>query len=455
MKKNELVKGIVSRVDFPNKGLVKVDDTTFCTVKNVLPGQKVVFRVKKIRKGKGEGNLVEVECKAPNEIEANCPHFGQCGGCTYLNLSYEDQLKLKQDQVKRLLDSALCKPYNWEGIKPSPINEEYRNKMEFTFGDEIKDGPLALGMHKRGSFYDIVTVKDCRIIDEDYRKIICATLEFFTKEGMTYYHRLRHEGYLRHLLVRKAKYTGQILVAIVTTSQNDFDMEKYKDMLLALKVSGSFASIQHIINDSLADVVKADETRILFGSDHIEDKILGLDFKISTFSFFQTNTLSAEVLYSTAREYIGDFGDDAIVYDLYSGTGTIAQMLAPVAKQAVGVEIVEEAVESAKENAVANHLNNCRFIAGDVLKVVDSLTEKPDILVLDPPRDGINPKALKKIIGFEVEEMVYVSCKPTSLMRDLKILKEAGYQVKRACLVDMFPGTVHVESVVKLTRAGL
>ena len=452
MKKNELVTGIVERVDFPNKGLVKVDDTTFCTVKNVLPGQKVVFRVKKIRKGKGEGNLVEVERKAPNEIEANCPHFGQCGGCTYLNLSYEDQLKLKQDQVKRLLDSALCKPYNWEGIKPSPINEEYRNKMEFTFGDEIKDGPLALGMHKRGSFYDIVTVKDCRIIDEDYRKIICATLEFFTKEGLTYYHRLRHEGYLRHLLVRKAKYTGQILVAIVTTSQNDFDMEKYKDMLLALDVSGSFASIQHIINDSLADVVKADETRILLGSDHIEDKILGLDFKISTFSFFQTNTLSAEVLYSTAREYIGDFGDDAIVYDLYSGTGTIAQLMAPVAKKVIGVEIVEEAVEAAKENARLNGLHNCEFIAGDVLKVLDNIKEKPDFIILDPPRDGIHPKALSKILSYGIEHMIYISCKPTSLVRDLEAFLAAGYDVTKACCIDQFPGSSHVENVVLLTR---
>ena len=297
-----------------------------------------------------------------------------------------------------------------------------------------------------------MTVKDCRIIDEDYRKIICATLEFFTKEGLTYYHRLRHEGYLRHLLVRKAKYTGQILVAIVTTSQNDFDMEKYKDMLLALKVSGSFASIQHIINDSLADVVKADETRILFGSDHIEDKILGLDFKISTFSFFQTNTLSAEVLYSTAREYIGDFGDDAIVYDLYSGTGTIAQLMAPVAKKVIGVEIVEEAVEAAKENARLNGLHNCEFIAGDVLKVLDNIEEKPDFIILDPPRDGIHPKALSKILSYGIEHMIYISCKPTSLVRDLEAFLAAGYDVTKACCIDQFPGSSHVETVVLLLR---
>ena len=174
-------------------------------------------------------------------------------------------------------------------------------------------------------------------------------------------------------------------------------------------------------------------------------------FKISPFSFFQTNTLGAEVLYDQVREYVGET-KDKLVYDLYTGTGTIAQMLAPVASKVVGVEIVEEAVEAAKKNAVDNHLDNCEFIAGDVLKVVDNLTQKPDILVLDPPRDGIHPKALRKIINFNVDEMVYVSCKPTSLMRDLLVFREAGYEVKRCCLVDMFPGTVHVESIVLLSH---
>ena len=466
MKKNELVTGIVERVDFPNKGLVKVDDTTFCTVKNVLPGQKVVLRVKKIRKGKGEGNLVEIEEKAPNEIESKCPHFGECGGCTYLGLEYKDQLSLKEAQVKRLLDNALVSSvkdengeyhdlpadYAWEGIKGSPINEAYRNKMEFTFGDEIKDGPLALGMHKRGSFYDIVTVDKCRIVDEDYRTILSATLSFFKERNLPYYHRLRHEGYLRHLLVRKAKYTGQILVAIVTSSQLSFDMNEYKDMLLSLKLEGSLVSIQHIFNNSQADTVAADRTELLYGRDYIEEKVLGLDFKISTFSFFQTNTLSAEVLYSAAREFIGDAGNDAVIYDLYSGTGTIAQLMAPVAKKVIGVEIVEEAVEAAKENARLNGLHNCDFIAGDVLKVLDSIEEKPDFIILDPPRDGIHPKALGKIIAYGIDKLIYISCKPTSLARDLESFIAAGYRVERACCVDQFPGTTHVESIVLLNK---
>lgn len=452
MKKNELVSGIVERVDFPNKGLVKVDNATFCTVKNVLPGQEVVFRVKKVRKGKGEGELREVVKRADNEIDSACSHFGMCGGCTYLGLSYEDQLTLKEGQVHRLLESVLGPEFNWEGIKASPINEAYRNKMEFTFGDEIKDGPLALGMHKRGSFYDIVTVDSCRIVDEDYRRILSATVEFFKNKDVTYFHRMRHEGYLRHLLVRKAKYTGQIMVAIITTSQSDFDMNEYKDMLLNLELDGEMTGILHIINDSLADTVQSDETRLLYGRDYIEEKILGLDFKISVFSFFQTNTLSAEVLYSKAREYIGDAGNDAIVYDLYSGTGTIAQLMAPVAKKVIGVEIVAEAVEAAKENAKLNGLHNCDFIAGDVLKVLDDIEEKPDFIILDPPRDGIHPKALGKIVRYGVDKLIYISCKPTSLVRDLEAFLGNGYEVERACCVDQFPGTSHVETVVLMSK---
>jgi 23S rRNA (uracil-5-)-methyltransferase RumA len=189
----------------------------------------------------------------------------------------------------------------------------------------------------------------------------------------------------------------------------------------------------------------------LYGQDYFYEEILGLKFKISTFSFFQTNSLGAEVLYSTAREFIGET-KDKLIFDLYSGTGTIAQLLAPVAKKVIGVEIVEEAVKAASENAALNGLDNCEFIAGDVLKVIDSIKDKPDLIVLDPPRDGIHPKALEKIIDYGVDRIVYISCKPTSLARDLVMLQERGYKVERVCCVDMFPNTVHVETVCLLYK---
>ena len=212
----------------------------------------------------------------------------------------------------------------------------------------------------------------------------------------------------------------------------------------------------------MADTVTNEGTDVLYGQDFFYEELLGLRFKITPFSFFQTNSLGAEVLYQTAREFIGDAlpsGTDAdiaehgkIVFDLYSGTGTIAQMLSPVAKKVIGVEIIEEAVEAAKENVQLNGLHNCEFIAGDVLKVIDSIEEKPDYIVLDPPRDGINPKALEKIIRYNVPQMVYISCKPTSLARDLEVLQARGYEVKKVCCVDMFPSTFHVETVVLLSQ---
>ena len=299
--------------------------------------------------------------------------------------------------------------------------------MEFSFGDAYKDGPLALGMHKRGSFYDIVTVDQCQIVEEDFRKILSAVLDFAAETGFPYYHKLRHTGFWRHLLVRKGLKTGEVLVAVVTSSQNSADMNALAERLKALSLDGELVGVLHIINDSLADVVQCDESRTLFGRDFLYEELLGLKFKISPFSFFQTNSFGAEVLYETARDYVGET-KDKVIYDLYSGTGTIAQILAPVAQKVVGVEIVEEAVEAAKVNAGLNHLDNCDFHAGDVLKVIDELSEMPDLIVLDPPRDGIHPKALEKIIRFGVDHMVYISCKPTSLARDLVSAPEQWLQ---------------------------
>ena len=462
MKKGEIYEAVVEKIEFPNKGILHVEEEKVI-VKNAIPGQKVRFVINKKRNGKCEGRLLEVlEASPLEQSEDACPHFGVCGGCLYQSLPYEEQLKIKEEQIKALLDSV-CKSYEFEGIKGSPISDCYRNKMEFSFGDEYKGGPLALGMHKRGSFYDIVNTPQCQIVHEDFRKILTATLEYFTEKGMGYYRKLQHEGYLRHLLVRRAVKTGEILVALVTSGQTGAArmpesleaekvlLEEWKETLLALKMEGSFAGILHIRNDTLADVVQSDETTVLYGKGYFYEELLGLKFQITPFSFFQTNSLGAEVLYETARGYVGET-KDKVVFDLYSGTGTISQIIAPVAKKVVGVEIVEEAVGAAKENAEANGLHNCEFIAGDVLKVIDEITEKPDLIILDPPRDGIHPKALDRIINFGVDYLVYISCKPTSLVRDLVILQERGYKLERAVAVDMFPATANCETIAKLVR---
>lgn len=554
MKKGTVLCGIVEKLDFPNKGRVKTGEG-MVLVKNVLPGQKIELSITKTRNSRYEGRLVKVISDSPLESRNSfCPQFGQCGGCSYQRISYEAQLSIKERQVRELMKQVIPEEeMYYEGILGSPVEWAYRNKMEYSFGDEFKGGPLSLGMHKRGSYYDVLTVDKCCLVHEDYNKILKYTLDFFKKKNIRYYHKMERQGFLRHLLIRRvlAGSTGkpEILISLITasggkpenkdvgneygekvderaseresenTSENtgkilsenaaDFLwLKEWMQGLFKLGLEAEIAGILHILNDSLADVVKCDYMNILYGKDYLEERLFGLKFKISVFSFFQTNTLAAEVLYGVVREYVegekSGFPDNAdseknradfrkngvyfgenepdsgenvmdyeknetdygkneadydmeekkkpVIYDLYCGTGTISQILAPVANKVIGVEIVEEAVEAARENAERNGLSNCEFIAGDVLKVLDTVETKPDIIVLDPPRDGVNPKALKKIIGYQVERIVYVSCKPTSLRRDMEVFLENGYKPERYRIIDQFPGTGHVETIVGLQR---
>ena len=456
MKKGEIHQGIVERVEFPNKGYVTCEGEKV-VVKNAIPGQTIEFMINKIRKGKYEARLLSVVKPSICESEEPCRLFGQCGGCTYQTMAYDTQLDMKEKQVKKLIDEVVKDEYEFEGILASPNYKEYRNKMEFSFGDASKGGPLELGLHKRNSMFDVLTVDGCQLVDSDFSAILSCVKAYCDELKLDYYHKMSHEGYLRHLLVRKAAKTGEILVDLITTTKESPDLNRLADLLVKLELKGKIAGILHTKNDSLSDAVINEGTEILYGVDYIYEELLGLRFKISPFSFFQTNSLGAEVLYSKAREYVGNSIDlskrsDNVVFDLYSGTGTIAQILSPVAKKVVGVEIVPEAVEAAKVNASLNGLDNCDFIAGDVLKALDDIEEKPDFIVLDPPRDGINPKALDKIIAYGVNSMVYISCKPTSLARDLVTLQEQGYKLIKAACVDMFPNTANVETVCLLSR---
>ena len=467
--------------------------------------------------------------------------------------SYEAQLSEKNEHVKKLLTDAGVSEAVYEGIKESPLIFGYRNKMEYSFGDCVKNGPLTLGLHQKKSFYNVIDVDCCRLVHDDVNVTVRYAADFFRKLGITYADKRSHLGYLRHMLIRRTVNTEELLIDLVTTSQPligvenhsriyektlydsisaDFKdvrpaaevrsvslaealktgvgaqqmnaaqqpvsgsaaeetlkeaaqnpqncvgsgtdaqpdisafpcrydeaevLEAFKEGLLDLKkngiIKGSIAGILHTVNDQLADAVKNDRTDVLYGSEFITEKMMGLKFSISPFSFFQTNTRSAEVIYSTAGEYISSaLSKDAVLYDLYSGTGTIAQMLSPYVKKAIGVEIVEEAVEAAGVNAVKNNIKNCEFIAGDVLKELDNIAEKPDVIVLDPPREGINPKALRKILDYGVKRIIYISCKPESLARDLEMFFGYGYKVERAAAVDQFPWTKHVECVVLMSR---
>ncbi len=501
MKKGETYEGKVRDLAFPNKGIATVDGVDV-TVKNTLPGQEVSFILNKNKAGLKEGRLLSVISRSGIETLPGCSVCDACGGCVYQRIPYEEELAIKDKMAREILGRAL-KGHDetakqsaddekkaefrnrdilegiYEGITGSPDIAGYRNKMEFSFGNAVKDGPITLGMHTPGHFMDVIDTPDCNIVDGDFRLIREAVLLFARERGLPFYHRYSNSGLLRNLLVRKGTGTGEVLVDIVTTSDEGLDEDGLVGRLLELRLKGSIVGVLRTIHDGVADAVINEGTSVIYGRDHIFDEILGLRFKISAFSFFQTNTKGAEVLYERVREYVrcavegkpdvaledihgdgqdhgayhGDAGENAgVVYDLYSGTGTIAQLLSPVAAKVYGVEIVPEAVEAARVNAKLNDIDNADFLCGDVLKVLDEVSEKPDLIILDPPRDGVNPKALRRILDYGVENIVYVSCKVTSFARDLHLMIDAGYLPQRVSVIDMFPRTANFETVVLLSN---
>ena len=455
MKKGETAIGVIGETRFPDRGYIEREDGKVL-IKHAVPGRTVEYRITRRRGDSAEGMVLQTLKPSPEETAENpCPRNGICGGCLYQTLPYEAQLKIKEKQLKDLLTEAAGDSFAWEGLIPSPLSGHYRAKMEYTFGDSFRNGPLALGMHRRGSHYDIVTADCCRLVHEDFNRILGETLKFFSAKNVPYYHRTRHDGYLRHLLIRRGTKSGEILVVLVTASGEwDKLLPEWKDRIAALETEGTIAGILHTRNDSLADAVIDQGTELLYGRDYFEEILSGLRFRISPFSFFQNNSGGAELLYAKVGEYAGET-EGRTVFDLYSGTGTIAQLVARTARTTVGVEIVPEAVEAARENAARNGIGNCRFIAGDVLKVLDSLTETPDVIILDPPREGIHPKALPKLLNYAVPRIVYVSCKPSSLAREIRSMEEGGYFLKRACGVDMFPSTPNVECVALFEKRDL
>lgn len=374
-----------------------------------------------------------------------------CGGCKYQGVPYEEQLAEKAGEVKELLDNKEIDYGELLPIEPAPSRFQYRNKMEYTFGDLVKDGPITLGMHKRGHFMSIVTVDECQLVHPDFNKILRATLEFVNERGYKHYHKKRHNGLMRNLIVRRGVRTGEILVNVCTSSEEGFDEEAFVKIITELQLENTVVGILRTINDRLADAVYCDELRVLYGRDYYNEEIMGLKFQVSAFSFFQTNVDAVENLYSYAIDLIDDF-EGKKAFDLFCGTGTITQVLARRASEVIGVEIVEEAVEMARTTAEKNGLNNCRFIAGDCFKVLEAIDDKPEVIVVDPPRVGISNDALDRIIGYGVDQIVYISCNPKSLVNNLYYMQYYGYKVDSVKPFDNFPGTKHCECVALLSK---
>ncbi len=385
-----------------------------------------------------------------------CEHDDFCGGCVYQGIPYEEQLKMKQEEVRQLFQAEGISPLIFDGIEGCPKSSRYRyrDKMEYTFGDEVKDGPLCLGMHRPMQFMAVTTVDHCQLVSEDFNRILRYTLDFCIEKGYSKYHKRKHTGLLRNLVIRKGYQTREIIVNIVTSSDGDFAEDEWLQGLQALTLDGKIVGVMHTMDDDKADSVKCDELRVIWGRDYYIEHIMGLEFKVHEFSFFQTNVEAVERLYTRAISLIDDLHGKN-VYDLYCGTGTISQVMARSAKHVTGVEIVPESVDMAKENAALNGIENCDFICGDVFDVLDhtSMLEQPDVIVVDPPRVGMTPDAVQKIASYGVKQIVYISCNPKSLVQNLSQFTLYGYKVEYVQPFDNFPMTKHVETVVLMSRA--
>ena len=403
-----------------------------------------------------------------------CKISDNCGGCLYQGMSYEEQLAAKDKSIRRLFDKHDFSLDIFEVIVPAITPYGYRNKMEYTFGDLDKGGPLELGMHMKGRFMSIISCDMCQLVPEDFNIILRATLEFCRDRGYTFYHRKSHAGLLRNLVLRHGVKSGEILVNIVTSSQDgsnpakpettfpiegleedrscdSFDEDAYLKLLQSLEVENEIVGVIRTYNDSVADAVINEGIKIIYGRDYYNEEILGLKFKVNAFSFFQTNIPAIERLYSDALSLIPDI-DDKTVYDLYCGTGTISQLMAIKAREVYGVEIVEDSVNAAIDNAVLNGITNCHFICGDVKQVLDELPKKPDVIVVDPPRVGMHDKVVDMLSGYGIKQILYISCNPKTMFINLERFRFHGYEPISIRAYDNFPLTKHVETVCLLQK---
>jgi 23S rRNA (uracil1939-C5)-methyltransferase len=419
-------------------------------VRRGLPGDTVRARVTKVQRRHAEALATEVLQPGPLRVEAPCAHYPACGGCRFQDLAYEAQVEAKAAQVADALRriGGIAEP----PLEPILAAEEvfhYRNKLEYSF-TQLEDGPT-LGFHKAGRWDDVLEIELCWLTTELGNAIRNAVREWARGDLLVAYDQAEQTGYLRHLIVREGRNTGQVLVQLVTGPGEKFDTGGFVDVLRQFP---EVRSIHWAVNETSAEVTNL-PTKLLWGEEAIEEQLCGLRFRIRPNAFLQTNTLMAERLYGIAREFAGLTGVET-VYDLYCGIGTIGLVLAQDALTVWGVDVSEESIACALENADLNGIGNAAFYAGNVGQALEELHERsgdPDVVVVDPPRAGLAGKALKRLGEIGAPRIVYVSCNPTTLAGDAKRLRDDyGYALRRARPVDMFPHTPHVETVALLER---
>ena len=451
VKLHEEVELQVDSLAYGGNGVARLDGFVVF-VRRGLPGDRVRARVTKVKRGFAEALATEVLEPSSHRVEAPCAHYPACGGCRFQDLDYAVQAQAKEAQVLDALTRIGGIPdAPVEPILPAASPFFYRNKMEYSF-TQTPSGP-ALGFHKAGRWDEVLEVDKCWLTTDLGNAIRTAVRDWAREEGLVAYDQAEHTGYLRHLVVREGRNTGQALVVLVTAPGEKFERGYLVEVLTRFP---EVRSIHWVVNDQPSEVTNLPST-VLWGDDAIEEELLGLRFRVRPNAFLQTNTEMAEKLYALAIEYAALTGTET-VYDLYCGTGTIGIAMARNALSVWGVEISEESVACAIENLDLNKIGNAAFFAGNVGQSIEELLERagpPDVVVVDPPRAGLAGKALKRTGELGAPRLVYVSCNPTTLASDIKVLRgEYGYELVRARPVDMFPHTPHVETVALLTRTG-
>jgi 23S rRNA (uracil1939-C5)-methyltransferase len=449
-KKNEIVRIKIENLAFGGKGFGKLNGYVVF-VEGGLPGDIADVRLFRTRANFAEGRIENLIEPSSHRVVPPCEHFEHCGGCRWQNLEYSVQKKYKEDQLREALVHI--------GKIPDPPVEPivgahkiyyYRNKMEFSF-HAGEDNEMILGLHKAGRFQDVFQLAKCHLQSESSNDIVSFVRERSVELGLPPYHIKKHEGYLRFLVIREGKFTGQTLINIVTGAGKYEGIKK-----LGQEMGRRFenvVSVSHTVNSQKANVARGEKESVLYGADHIHERLGEKEFRISANSFFQTNSYQAKRLYDLVVEFAEPDKLDMMI-DLYTGTGTIAIYLAGLVKYVEGVESVPEAIEDARANAGLNNAANCEFIVADVEGYLKSVADKGneyDLMVIDPPRAGCHPRALKSILLIRPRKIVYISCNPATLARDIAGLVEGGYHLDKSIPIDLFPHTYHIEAVCRLS----
>jgi len=455
-KKGEEVEALVDTIDRRGRALGEAEGHPISLTRG-LPGDRVRARVTKRRRTGLQGVPLEVLEHGPSHVDARCAHAQSCGGCRFQDLAYGAQLELLRGHISQALEEACVPSPEVEPVIGCPVPWNYRNKMELSFGairwveeDEPEgvERDFALGFHAPGRFDRVLDVSECHLLFEGGMELASSARDLAKELELTAWNQHTHEGCLRHLVLRRGVHTDETL-AYVLTSRNGEDVDEFLDRFSALHPK--LTTLVHGVNPGLADVATSSERRTITGPGWISERLRGIEFRISPESFFQTNTLQAERLFDIVIEEASAEGA-GLVHDLYSGAGSISLLLAGAVEEVTGFELSTEAVADAKENALRNGIKNADFVAGDIAETIASVTERPDVLVCDPPRSGMHEKVVERLIELRPERIVHVSCNAQTAARDLARLVYNGYALIRARPVDLFPHTPHVECVFTLER---